>query len=146
MRETGFIRFLRYFFAKFPFLRFALGFFEPINKITDRRADNDDVADNAERLGNLIQEQEPEERRKEHLRVIEHGDFLGGRLFIGGGDKELPARGGEPRKHQIQPLHTRHGFVVDNHKGEGYERGEGGEKEDDDIVPFSLFTEHAHAV
>lgn len=56
------------------------------------------IADQAQFLRNLIEKKVPEKGGEQHLCVIEHGNFFGGGLAVGGGDEVLSARGGDAGK------------------------------------------------
>ena len=84
---------------------------------------DDDVANPAENIGNLTEDEIAENCRKDNLAIVIDGNFSGGGVGIGCG---------ESCKQENAELLQRHGVIAENEIGQGDNAGKCGEKEHDE--------------
>ena len=92
----------------------------------------DDVANPAENIGNLTEDEIAENCRKDNLAIVIDGNFSGGGVGIGCGDGELTACRRKYCKQENAELLQRHGVIAENEIGQGDNAGKCGEKEHDE--------------
>lgn len=101
---------------------------------------DDDVANPAEDIGNLTEDEIAENCRKDNLAIVIYGNFSGGGVGIGCGDGELTACRRKSCKQENTELLQCHGVIAENEIGQGDNAGKCGEKEHDE---GSFYTIHA---
>ena len=93
---------------------------------------DDDVANPAEDIGNLTEDEIAENCRKDNLAIVVYGNFSGGGIGICGGDGELTACRRKSCKQENTELLQCHGVIAENEIGQGDNAGKCGEKEHDE--------------
>ena len=93
---------------------------------------DDEIAQPAERIGNLPKDEIAENCRKDNLAIVIDGNFSGGGVGIGCGDGELTACRRKSCKQKNAELLQRHRVIAENEIGQGDNAGKCGEKEHDE--------------
>lgn len=99
---------------------------------------DDDVANPAENIGNLTEDEIAENCRKDNLAIVIDGNFSGGGVGIGCGDGELTACRRKSCKQENAELLQRHGVIAENEIGQGDNAGNAEKKNtmNDPFTPF----------
>ena len=92
---------------------------------------DDDIANPAEGIGNLTEDEIAEDCREDNLAIIIYGNFSGRGVGISCGDGELTACRRQACKHEDAKLLQRHGMIAEEQIGQGDNAGKCGEKEHD---------------
>ncbi len=93
---------------------------------------DDDIAQPAEGIRDLSENEITQNRRENDLAVIVNGNFSCGGEGIGCGDGKLSAGGSKTCQQEGAQLFQCHGMEVEDQVGQGAETGESGEKEHDE--------------
>ena len=96
-----------------------------------RRADDDRIADKAQRVRDLAEDEKAPERRIDDLRIVKHGDLLRRGVAVRGGNGKLPSGRGAAGQQQKDPLLRAHRLEVESEERDGADAGERGEKHHD---------------
>ena len=118
--------------------------FQIIPPAEHRDADDDDVAEDAEPVGQFAPGEEAPDGGEEDLDVVEDGDLLGRRVGVRCRDAELTARSADTGEEQHGGLPECHGVVVGDEVRRGAEQRERREREDDQHASLPLLRELSH--
>lgn len=105
---------------------------------------DDEIAQPAERIGNLPKDEIAEDGRENNLAIIIDGNFSGGGIGICGGDGELSACRCQACKQKRAKLCRCHGMIAEEEIGQGANAGKGGEKEHDERPFYPLHAQGTH--
>ena len=109
-----------------------------------RSGSDDDIAQPAESIGNLSENEEAEDGRENDLAVIVNRNFTGGGVGIGCCDGELTAGCRQTCQKQGAQLRHRHGMEAENQIRQSAYAGEGREKEYDERPFYPAGTQCPH--
>ena len=84
------------------------------NAAEHRRADDDRIADKAQRVRDLAEDEKAPERRIDDLRIIKHGDLLRRGVAVRGGNGKLSSGRGAAGQQQKDPLLRAHRLKVES--------------------------------
>ena len=115
-----------------------------MEKHPDGDAGNDTVADDAEQVWDLTEEQEAQPCSKDDLSVVEDGNLPGGSTGVGCRDSELTTGCRKPCQKQHAKLFQSHGMKVEDQKRKGHEAGKSREKQNDERSTFASLSQHPH--
>lgn len=102
----------------------TLRLFEVVPPAEDRHADDDNVAEDAERVREFAPGKQAPEGCEEDLGVVEDGDLLGRGVGVGSCYGELAARSAAAREQQEDELLGGHGVVVEDKIRQGQDQRE----------------------
>ena len=110
----------------------------------DAGADDQHIAEHAERIGNLSEEDPAEEAGEDHLRIIVDRNFAGRRVIVGLGDENLSHHRTESCQHQEAQLRGCRLYIIHDCERQAGERGKYREEKHNECSVFSVKAQLPH--
>ena len=110
----------------------------------DRHRADDEIADDAITVRQLVKEEKADDGRKNHLGIVEDGNLFGRCMGIGCGDGKLGNGGRKAGAKQRTQLGHRHGVILKHQKRQGRQTGKTGKEKHNEGAPLTMFADFAN--